>query len=396
MKNIKKDFPFFQHHENIVYLDSAASAQKPQVMIDCIKHTYETSYANVHRGSFPVSDNITEKYEQARKTVAKFFHANPREVIFTKGTTDSINMSIRTLEDNGFIKDGDHILLTEFEHHSNLVPWLQLQKRKNIKIHLAPINDQQELDIKEYENLLKKHPIKITAFTHVSNTTGTLLPIKKMSELAKKHNAISIIDAAQSAAHIDIDVKDIQCDILAASAHKMYGPTSVGILYITEELLKKLSSPVGGGSMVNQVFRDSFEEQEYPQNFEAGTPPIVEAIGFAAACDYINSIGKTKIYEHEKELTEYAYILLETLPNIKIFSHKKSVGIINFFFPDHMSIQIAEELGERNICIRAGRFCTHPLLETLGISSSIRISLGMYNTKEDIDTAYQALSEIIA
>ena len=401
ISSIRTQFPIFHNyekkkHQHLIYLDSAASSQKPEKVIKKINKVYTRYYSNIHRGAYPISEVAYTKYEETRKKVAKFIHSKShREIVFTRGTTESINLVARSLGDSGMLKKGDRIILSTMEHHANIVPWLQLKNRIGIKLDYIDFNQKKDLILKNLEDKLKE-PTKLIAITHVSNVLGTINPIKKICELAKKHNVLSLVDGAQAIAHFPVDVQDINCDFYTFSSHKMYGPAQVGILYGRLELLKRMPSFIGGGDMIHEVSLDNFTENEVPQKFEAGTPGIAEVISFGAAIDFIHKVSTEEIYEHNKTLTNYLQEKLQEIKEIKVYSHKDACGIVSFTISKMSDYDIGDELGERGICVRVGHHCAQPLLNILKVPTLIRASFGVYNTGKDIDILTDALKEIIA
>jgi len=394
MKNYKEDFPIFENNKGLIYLDNAATSQRPKQVIKAVSDFSEKNNANIHRGLYTLSEKSTQLYEEARETIAKFINAQKDEIVFTRNTTESLNLLAYTLQ--GLIKEGkDEIILTETEHHSNLVPWQQLAKRNNMKLKFIKMKDDYELDL---EDAAKKICDKtaIVSVTHASNILGTINNINKITELSKKEGAISIIDAAQSVPHIKLDVKKIDCDFLVFSSHKMLGPTGIGILYGKKDLLEKLPPFNFGGGMINKVTFEDATWADVPEKFEAGTQPIAQAIGLAEAIKYLEKIGMENIEKHEKELTQYALEKLKDIGDIKIFNNKNnSIGIISFDIPGIHPHDVATLMNEKNIAIRAGHNCAMPLMDRLGLKAGVsRASFYIYNTKEDIDKFTQVLKEI--
>jgi len=394
MKSYKEDFPIFDNNKGLIYLDNAATSQRPKQVIKAVSDFSEKNNANIHRGLYTLSEKSTQLYEEARETIAKFINAQKDEIIFTRNTTESLNLLAYTIK--ALIKEGkDEIVLTEMEHHSNLVPWQQLAKRNNMKLKFIKITDNFELD---YKDAAKKICDKtaIVSVTHASNILGTINNINKITELSKKEGAISIIDAAQSVPHIKLDVKKIDCDFLVFSSHKMLGPTGIGILYGKKDLLEKLPPFNFGGGMINKVTFEDATWADVPEKFEAGTQPIAQAIGLAEAIKYLEKIGMENIEKHEKELTQYALEKLKDIGDIKIFNNKNnSIGIISFDIPGIHPHDVATLMNEKNIAIRAGHNCAMPLMDRLGLKAGVsRASFYIYNTKEDIDKFTQVLKEI--
>ena len=390
----KEDFPIFENHPELIYLDNAATSQRPKQVINSITNFYEKENANIHRGVYPLSEISTKKYDEARKKVAEFINAQKNEIIFTRNTTESINLLCHRIK--ALIKEEkDEILISEMEHHSNLVPWQQFAKLHGFKIKFIPVTDNHELDYEKAKELITEKTA-ILSVTHVSNVFGTINDIKTLINLAKEKEAITIIDAAQSLQHIKVDVKELDCDFLAFSSHKMLGPTGIGILYGKEELLNKLPPFLFGGGMISKVTYEDATWAEIPEKFEAGTQNIAEAIGFAEAINYIEKIGFEKINKHEKELITYALNELKNLDNLTIYSPdlEKNAGIISFNLKEIHPHDVASILAENNIAIRAGHHCCMPLMKKLGISGTCRASISIFNTKEDIDRLIEGIEKV--
>jgi cysteine desulfurase/selenocysteine lyase len=389
----KEDFPIFQNHKDLVYLDNASTTQKPKQVINAIKEFYETSNANIHRGIYKLSQKATEKYENSRKIVAKFINASQKEIIFTKSTTEGINFLAYTI--NSIIpKEKDEIVLTEMEHHSNLVPWQQLAKRKNMKLKFIKVKDDFTLDMEDAKRKIT-NKTAILSVVHVSNSLGTINPVKALIKISKEKGAITIIDAAQSVPHMKVDVKNIDCDFLVFSGHKILGPLGIGVLYGKKHLLEKLQPFNFGGGMIKKVSLENAEWDSIPEKFEAGTQNIAGAVGLAEAIKYIEEIGIENIEKKEKELMKYALEKIKDIKDIKIYnSEKNSAGILSFNLKNIHPHDIASLLDDYEIAIRAGHHCTMPLMEKLGISGTARASFYFYNTFEDIDKLVEGLNKI--
>ena len=387
---MKQDFLNLQQKINgkdLVYLDNAATTQKPEQVIKVISNFYEKNNANVHRGIHELSNRATEEYENARKTVAKFINAEPEETIFTKGTTDSLNMLTRSLKSQ--LKEGDEIVLSILEHHANIVPWQQLAKEKKLSIKYLPLKDFQ-IDLEEAKKIITKKT-KIVSISHISNVLGTIAPIEELEKLTHKHNAYFIIDAAQSAPHSLVDVKKQNPDFLVFSGHKMFGPTGVGILYGKKQHLEKLEPSTFGGSMIKTVTKESSTWADLPQKFEAGTANIAQAIGLAEAITYLQ-----KQKSNDKELTEYALTKLKEIPQLKIIGPEKNrIAIFSFTVKGIHPHDLAELLNREGIAIRAGHHCTMPLHKELNLNATARASFYYYNTKEDIDKLVQGIKKAL-
>jgi cysteine desulfurase/selenocysteine lyase len=388
--DIKKHFPIFQNHPDLVYLDSASTTQTPQVVLDAMNSYYTNYRANIHRGVYKLSAEATEMYESARKVVAKFINAQFEEIIFTSGSTQGLNMLAGTLGSR--LKSGDNVVLTRMEHHANLIPWQEASKRYGFEIRFIELTP-------GYELLAMNLPIdehtKIVSVVHVSNTLGTVNPIENIIAQAKKVGAITIIDAAQSVAHMPIDVKKIDCDFLVFSGHKMYGPTGVGVVYGKRERLETLEPYMFGGDMIKQVTFEKATWHDIPWKFEAGTPNIAGAIGLAAAVQFIESIGFDKIQENERKLNLYALEELRKISGLEIIGPQENrVGVISFALNSIHSHDIATILDQNNVAVRAGHHCTMPLMQYLGLSGTTRASFGMYNTMEDVDRLMSGIKEV--
>lgn len=393
-EKIKKDFPIFQSHPKLVYLDSASTSQKPKQVIESITDFYETSNANINRGIYTLSEQATQKYDKARAVIAKFINSDTKEIVFTKNTTESINIlchRILPLLEKG----KNEIVLTEMEHHSNLVPWQQFAKAHNFKLKFIPITDNYELDYEAARKIIGKKTA-LLAVTHVSNVFGIVNDIKQLISLAKANNAITVIDAAQSVPHMKVDVKDLDCDFLAFSSHKTYGPLGIGILYGKKELLDQLSPLLFGGGMINTVTYQDATWAELPEKFEAGTQNIAEAVALGTAIEYLEKIGFDKIQEYEQDILEYALEQLKTLDNITIYNPgaEKSLPVISFNLSDIHPHDTASILNDSNIAIRAGHHCCMPLMKKLGITGTCRASFSIYNTKEDVDKLITGLKKV--
>jgi len=400
IERIRKDFPILGIEVNpgtpLVYMDSTATAQKPAAVIDAMNEYYETSNGNIHRGVHYLAERATAQYEEARAKVARFIQADkPREIIFTRNTTESINLVAQSWG-RTFLQKGDLIILTEMEHHSNLVPWQMLVEEKALRLEFIPVTDDGELELAAYERLLTENP-KLVAFTHMSNVLGTINPAKQMIAKAKKVGAITVVDAAQSVPHFAVSVKDLDADFLAFSAHKMVGPTGIGALYGKEELLNKMPPFLGGGDMIRKVFLRTFTPNELPWKFEAGTPSIAEAIGFGAAVDYLDQIGMDAIAEYEQKLVQSAIIKLKTIPGLEIMGEKAAHrgGVISFTLPGIHPHDVAQILDQQGIAIRAGHHCAMPLHDRFAIPASSRASLYLYNTEEEVNHLVTSLQKVV-
>jgi len=399
---IKKQFPVFEKEPSLVYLDSTATALKPQSIIDKIIEYYSQYPANTLRGVYPLSEKATETFENVRKNTSDFINAkSSQEIIFTRNTTESLNLLAYSLVQS--LEEGDEIAVTAMEHHSNFVPWQQLAKKHKLKFTVIPFDDDGLISIETLSSYINENT-KILALAHVSNVLGTINPLKDLIHEARRlHPRImTVIDGAQAVPHMKIDIQDIDCDFYAFSAHKMFGPTGVGILWGRSSLLSKMKPFLYGGEMVQSVTAEASEFQEPPYKFEAGTPSIGEVIGFQGALDFINSLGYEKIEEHEKELSSYAYEKLTHSfgKDIHILGPKdleKRCSLFSFTLTGVHPHDVAQILGEENICVRAGSHCAMPLHKQLNFDcpASVRASFSVYNTKEDIDKLVSGLKKTL-
>ena len=392
--NHKKDFPIFKNSKNLIYLDNASTTQKPRQVIKSIVDSYETTNANIHRGIYDLSQKATRKYDDARALIAKFISASHEEIIFTRSTTESLNFLSYVLD--SIIPEGkNEILLTEMEHHSNLVPWQQLARRKNMKLKFIKMKSDFTLDLQDAKNKIT-YKTAIVSITHVSNSLGTINPVKEIFEMAKRKNSMTILDAAQSAGHMKIDVKKIGCDFLAFSGHKVYGPTGIGVLYGKKDVLKIIPPFQFGGDMIKAVTFNGAEWNTIPERFEAGTQNIEGAIALGEAIRYVENIGLKKIEKHERELLAYALEEMKKVEGINVYNPgiKNSSGIISFNIKGVHSHDVISLLDDCEIAARGGHHCTMPLMKILGIPGTARVSFGIYNTKKDVDALVLALKKI--
>lgn len=389
----KSKFPIFQK-ENYVYLDTAASAQKPYGVLNEMFDFYQTSYANVHRGSCHLASQATQLFENARKAVADFIHASENQIIFTKGATEGFNLIADGFCD--LLRPGDEILVSIAEHHANFVPWQQLAKKTKAKFITFDILENGELDLDDFEKKLSLKT-KIVAVTHLSNVLGIINPVKEICQKAKQYGAKTVIDAAQSISHTSVDVQEIDCDFLVFSGHKLYGPTGIGVVYGKKDALELLSPYQYGGDMVQKVTIDETIFKDVPHKFEAGTPPFVEAIGLKSAIEFINNISMKVLQAHEKELTDYLLEALSQIEGVDILApNQNKTGIVAFSVHNIHPSDIAFLLSQQNVCIRVGHHCAMPLHHRLNKEISLRVSLGIYNNKEDIDFFIKALKKSIS
>ena len=391
--NIKNDFPIFENQKKLIYFDSASTTQKPHSVINKITEFYSYYNANIHRGTYTIAEKSTFEYESVRKETAKFINSKSNEIIFTKGTTESINLIAYSLSDT--FKEGDEILISEMEHHSNIIPWQMLIAKKNIKLKYIPVNNNGDLDISQINKLIN-NKTKLISITHMSNVIGTINPIKKIIKIAKNHNILVLIDAAQSISHIKIDVQKLNCDFLVFSSHKMMGPTGLGVLYINENKLHEIEPFLRGGHMIKEVKKNTSIWNDPPWKFEAGTSNIAQVIAFGEAIKYINSTGLQKINNHEKILLKYFLEQLKLFDNIKIYGHNNDAGpIISFNFKNCHSFDIAKLLDTFGIAIRSGHHCAQPLMKSLNSNYTNRISLYAYNDLREIDYFIKSLKKVL-
>ena len=394
IKNIKSEFPIFKQKINgnpLVYLDSANSSQKPKSVISRISNFYETEYSNVGRSVHTLAVKATNRFEETRDKVQNYMNAKHREeIIFTKGATEAINLVASTYGEM-FINEGDEILITELEHHSNYVPWNFIREKKKAVIKFAPVNENGEVEIDEIRKLIS-NKTKIIAITHLSNVTGAIIPIRKIVELAKEKKIPVLVDGTQGAPHLQIDMQDLGCDFYAISCHKMYGPNGLGILYAKKKWLDILPPYQGGGGMIDEVKKDRITYAEAPTKFESGTMQTAEVVSFMEAINFIEKIGINNISEHENEIMEYGLEKLKRNNSVKIIGSPKERGsVICFTIKDIHPHDIATILDGDGVAIRAGHHCCQILHEKLGISATARASLGVYNSKEDIDILCNAI-----
>ena len=388
IENIKSQFPILNKKINgkpLVYLDSSNSSQKPISVINRLNEFYKNEFSNIGRSIHSLSVNATNKFDETRESVKNFINASSKdEIIFTKNATESINLVASAFGKQN-IEKGDEILITDLEHHSNYVPWHYLRETKGAVIKFAPINDDGDIIISEFEKLISSKT-KIVAITHLSNVTGTIVPVKEIIDIAHKKKVPVLVDGCQSAPHIKIDVKDLDCDFYAISCHKVYGPTGVGVLYGKKEWLEKLPPYIGGGGMISEVKKDKISYAPLPEKYEAGTMPTAEVVAFNESIKFMQSIGIKNILKHEFELTNYALEKLKTINSVKIIGNPKNkAGVISFTIKGVHPHDIATILDEDGVAIRAGHHCCQILHQRLNLSATARVSFGVYNTKEDVD-----------
>ncbi|HPR64910.1 MAG TPA: SufS family cysteine desulfurase [Thermoanaerobaculia bacterium] len=389
----REDFPAFRD-SSLVYLDSGASTQKPFVVLDAEREFYETTYANVHRGVYPLSEAATERYEAARSTAAAFLGANPEETIFVRSTTEALNLVASSLIRH-HLQPGDGVAVTVAEHHSNFVPWQQLALQNGNPFTVLSVDQNGTLPLKQVEQALVKGA-KVLACTMVSNVLGSTMPIRDLARLVHEHGALLVVDGAQAIAHMEVNVRDLEVDFFAFSGHKIYGPTGIGVLYGRHDLLEDLPPFLFGGEMIAEVHVDRTTFASPPYKFEAGTPPIAQAVGLASALDYVTTIGLQEIRSHEHRLIQNAWNRLSPLPGITLYGPgpDNRTGVLAFTLEGVHPHDIAGALGHDGICIRAGHHCAQPLHDHLGIQATARISMGCYNTIEDLERLEEGLKNV--
>lgn len=399
IEKIRANFPILKRTIKpgipLVYLDSTATAQKPLCVIEAMDNYYRRSNANIHRGVHTLAEEATGEYEKAREKIQRFINAHStREVIFTRNTTESINLVAQSWGRANLVP-GDLIILTEMEHHSNLVPWQILAAEKQIRMEFIPVNPDGSLDLENYQTLLGQSP-KLVAFSHMSNVLGTINPAKKMVEMAHQAGALTLIDGAQSVPHFAVDVQDLDVDFLAFSGHKMCGPTGIGILYGREYLLEKMPPFLGGGDMIRKVQLRSFSTNDLPHKFEAGTPSIAEAIGLGVAVDYLTSVGMETIASHEHRVTQYAMERLIEVEGLQIFGTQieQRGGVISFTMDGIHPHDVAQILDLDGIAVRAGHHCAMPLHQKFNLPATTRASFYLYNTMEEVDALVAGLQKV--
>jgi len=396
IENIKNEFPILsqsKHGDQLVYLDSAASAQKPKCVIDGMSKIMETSYANVHRGLYHLSQQATYEYEKARGRIFLFLHAkNPKEIVFTRSLTEGINLLAQSFV-KPMLGKGDEVIVSGMEHHSNLVPWQMICEEVGAKLNIIPVLSNGELDMQVFSSLLNNRT-KVISIAHVSNVLGTINPIKEITSMAHEKGIAVIVDGAQAAPHIPVNVQDLDCDFYLITGHKLYGPTGTGAIYGKFAHWEKMKPYHGGGEMVEDVTYEKSTYKEPPARFEAGTPNIVGAIGLGYAVEFVESVGMEKIQSHEQELFEYAHKKMSCIPGIRFIGDaKQKIGLISFVIDQFHPADIAAILDQQGIAIRVGHHCAQPLHKQFGITGSMRLCFGVYNTKSDVDRLMEGLSK---
>jgi cysteine desulfurase/selenocysteine lyase len=393
---VRAEFPILSQQvygKPLVYLDNAASAQKPRAVIDAMVKTMETGYANVHRGLHYMANVATEGFEEARESVRAFLNAaSVDEIVFTKSATEAYNLVASSFGLMG-LGDGDEIIISIMEHHSNIVPWHFLRERKGAVIKWAPVDDEGNFLVEEFEKLFTPRT-RIVALTHMSNVLGTVTPMKEIVRIAHAHGVPVLVDGAQGAVHLDVDVRDLDADFYVFTGHKVYGPTGIGVLYGKREWLERMPPYQGGGEMIREVRLDAITYNEPPHRFEAGTPPIIEAIGLGAAVRFMMQLGRGNIQAHEAALSDYAHERLRALNSIRIIGQARGKGaIIAFEMKNAHAHDVATVIDRQGVAVRAGTHCAMPLLERFGATSTCRASFGLYNTREEVDKLVEALQK---
>ncbi len=392
---LRADFPLFETYPDLIYLDSAATSQKPKSVIDSLVKYYKTANANPHRGVYGLSIKSSELFENTRQRVADFIKAkSSEEIIFTRGTTDSINNLALALS-RSYFQENDEIIITEMEHHSNIVPWQLIAQDKKLKIKVVPINDKGELKLDVLEKLLTAKT-KLVAVTYVSNALGTINPVEEIIKMVHKYQALVLIDGAQAVAHIDVDVQKMDADFFVFSGHKAYGPTGVGVLYGKKDILQKLPPAQGGGGMIDKVFFTKTTYASLPFKFEAGTPMAAEVAAFKSSFDYLDRIGMEKIFQHEHDLMAYATGQLKQIDGLKIIGQAvKKTAIISFVIDKIHPLDIATMLDLEKIAVRSGHHCAQPALRHFNLPATCRISFGLYNDQSEVDKLVDKLKQVV-
>lgn len=397
IKKVREDFPILSRQiygKPLVYFDNGATTQKPLCVLDAMRNEYLNVNANVHRGVHYLSQQATDLHEAARETVRKFINApKVEEVIFTRGTTESLNLVVSSFGDR-FLSEGDEVIVSVMEHHSNIVPWQLLAAKKGIAIKVIPMTDEGDVIMEEYEKLFNEKT-RIVSITQVSNVLGTINPVKEMIRIAHEHEVPVMVDGAQSTPHMKVDVQDLDCDFFAFSGHKIYGPTGIGVLYGKEKWLDEMPPYQGGGEMIESVSFEKTTFEKLPFKFEAGTPDYVATHGLATALNYVTELGLDNIFAHEQELTRYAMEQMKEIPGMRLFGtsqHKDAV--ISFLVGDIHHLDMGTLLDRLGIAVRTGHHCAEPLMHRLGISGTVRASFALYNTKEEVDALVAGIKRV--
>lgn len=395
---VRESFPILSrtvYGKSLIYLDNGATTQKPLCVLDAMREEYLNVNANVHRGVHWMSQQATDLHEAARETVRKFINArSTTEIVFTRGTTESLNLVASSFVE-GCMKEDDEVIVSTMEHHSNIVPWQLQEQRKGIVLKVIPMTDEGELQLEEYEKLFTERT-KLVSVTQVSNVLGTVNPVKEMIRIAHEHGVPVVVDGAQSVPHFAVDVQDLDCDFLAFSGHKVYGPTGVGVLYGKEEWLDRLPPYQGGGEMIERVSFEKTTFERPPLKFEAGTPDYIATHGLATALDYVTSLGMDNILAHEQDLTRYALQQLREIEGMHIYGHRNDNGdaVISFNVGDIHHMDLGTLLDQLGIAVRTGHHCAQPLMDRLGILGTVRASFGLYNTREEVDALVAGIKRI--
>jgi cysteine desulfurase/selenocysteine lyase len=398
LEEIRGQFPLLAREQNgkpLAYLDNGATSQKPLAMIEALDRYWREQNANVHRGVYRLSEEATELYEGARRVLAARLGADRREVVFVRNATEALNL-VAYSWGRPNVGDGDRILLTEMEHHSNIVPWYQLAQEKGAKLDWAPITDSGTLDLEAFRALLERHP-RVVAVAHISNVLGTINPIAEVARLAHEAGAVVVVDGAQAGPKLPLRMADLGADFYALTSHKMYGPTGIGALFGRRELLEEMPPFIGGGSMIHRVQRDVISWADLPAKFEGGTPAIGEAIGYAAAVEWLDAVGLDAAHAHEAELTSYALQRLAEVPGLRLFGPppgEDRAGIISFALDEVHAHDVSEILDRHAVCARAGHHCAQILMERLGVTATTRASFAVYNTHQEVDRLVDALHDV--
>ena len=392
---VKGDFPIFRHNPGLVFLDTGASAQKPQVVIDSVADFYARDYANIHRGVYALSQRATAHFEHARETVQRFINARQsREVVFVRGATEAINLIANSYGNR--LQAGDEILITEFEHHANIVPWQFLRDRVGIKLVVAPMDDTGGLDLARFEALLSPRT-KLVAVTQVSNALGTVLPVEAITRMAHRAGALVLVDGCQAAPRMPVDVQEIGCDFYVFSGHKTYGPSGIGVLWARAEILDDMPPWQGGGSMISDVTFERTVFQPPPSRFEAGTGNIADAVGLGAAIDYVTRVGIENIARYEHDLLSYATSVLQPVPGVRLIgTAKDKASVLSFVLKGYETEEVGQALNEEGIAVRSGHHCAQPILRRFGVEATVRPSLAFYNTCDEVDALVSVVRRLSA
>ena len=388
---LKRDFPIFANHPDLIFLDSAASSQKPLAVIQAMVHYYEHDHANVHRGAYGLSMRATEAYETARRQMARFLSAEADEIVFVRNATEALNL-VAYAWGPGYLREGDEILVTEMEHHANLVPWQLVAARTGARLKAVPLTDEGRLDLDAFETLLSERT-RVFAVTQMSNVLGTINPVAELAAAARERGALVVVDGAQAAPHLPVRVRELNADFYVLSGHKMLGPTGAGVLWGRREVLRDLPPFLGGGSMIEEVTIERSSYAPPPQRFEAGTPAIAEAVGLGAAAGYLMELGMEQVWAHDRALLEYALERLKEVPDLHLYGPEgpDRGGVVAFNLGSLHPHDLATALDERGVAVRTGHHCAQPLHRRLGVAATARASFYVYNTRDDVDRLVEAL-----